>query len=111
MEIQEHDKKDDRRTEKTKKYLAVALSELIIEKGYESVTIQEIIDRANIGRSTFYAHYENKEELLLGNINFQKHLVNTPLNDADNFPMGINLYYLFNHTRENIDLMDSMAGT
>ena len=34
---------------------------LILEKGYEAVTVQEIIDRANVGRSTFYAHFESKE--------------------------------------------------
>lgn len=55
----------DRRVQKTKKLLSDALISLILEKGYDDVSIQDIIDRANIGRSTFYAHYENKEQLLL----------------------------------------------
>lgn len=51
--------------QKTRKLLSDALVSLILEKGYDEVSIQEIIDRANVGRSTFYAHYENKEQLLL----------------------------------------------
>lgn len=56
---------EDRRVQKTRKLLSDALASLILEKGYEDVSIQDIIDRANVGRSTFYAHYENKEQLLL----------------------------------------------
>jgi AcrR family transcriptional regulator len=41
-----------------------ALIELVAEKGYESVSIQEILDKANVGRSTFYAHFQDKEQLL-----------------------------------------------
>ena len=42
-----------------------ALLELIGEKGYESVTIQEITDRADLSRATFYLHYKDKDELLV----------------------------------------------
>lgn len=55
----------DRRVQRTRQLLQNALSELILEKGYESVTVQDVIDRANVGRSTFYAHFEDKEQLLL----------------------------------------------
>lgn len=55
----------DRRVERTRQSLQNALSELILEKGYEKVTVQNVIDRANVGRSTFYAHFEDKEQLLL----------------------------------------------
>lgn len=55
----------DRRVQKTKQLLSEALVELILEKGYEEVSVADILDRANVGRSTFYAHYENKGQLLL----------------------------------------------
>jgi AcrR family transcriptional regulator len=55
----------DRRVQRTRQLLQNALSELILEKGYEKVTVQDVIDRANVGRSTFYAHFEDKEQLLL----------------------------------------------
>jgi AcrR family transcriptional regulator len=55
----------DRRVERTRRSLLNALNELILEKGYEKVTVQDVIDRANVGRSTFYAHFEDKDQLLL----------------------------------------------
>lgn len=54
----------DRRIQKTLRLLERALTELIAEKEYDDITIQEILDRANVGRSTFYAHFENKDQLL-----------------------------------------------
>lgn len=56
----------DRRVQRTRKLLQDALIALILEKGYEAVTVQDIIDRANVGRSTFYAHFLDKQQLLLG---------------------------------------------
>jgi len=57
--------KIDRRVERTRQSLQNALSELILEEGYEKVTVQDVIDRANVGRSTFYAHFESLDQLLL----------------------------------------------
>jgi AcrR family transcriptional regulator len=44
--------------------LGEALTALMLERRYDTITVQEIIDRANVGRSTFYAHYLDKEDLL-----------------------------------------------
>lgn len=54
----------DRRIEKTKKALKEALVNLVQDQSFESISIQEILDKANVGRSTFYIHYQNKYELL-----------------------------------------------
>lgn len=58
------DKVLDRRVQKTRQLLKDALVSLISEKGFDAVTIQEILDRANVGRSTFYFHYQDKQDLL-----------------------------------------------
>ena len=57
--------KTDRRVQRTRELLQKALIELIRERGYEAITIQNIVDRANIGRTTFYLHYNSKDELFV----------------------------------------------
>jgi AcrR family transcriptional regulator len=54
----------DRRVRRTQDLLRRALLSLIQEKGYDRITVQDILDRADIGRSTFYAHYRDKDDLL-----------------------------------------------
>jgi len=54
----------DRRSQKTREALRHAFIKLVLSRGYEVVTIGEICDQANVGRSTFYAHYKNKKGLL-----------------------------------------------
>ena len=90
----------DRRIQKSKKYLSDAFKALILEKGYEAVTVQEIIDRANVGRSTFYAHFESKEQLLfslLGTMN-------------EKSKDGIDFEMLFNHCADNFQIAKAMLG-
>src|SRR5256885_7911666 len=61
-------KTEDRRVRRTRAMLQDALMALMIEKGYEAVTVQEIIDRANVGRATFYAHFADKRSLLVSRL-------------------------------------------
>jgi AcrR family transcriptional regulator len=56
----------DRRAARTRRALHEALITLILRRGYEAITVQDIIDEADVGRSTFYAHYTGKEDLLRG---------------------------------------------
>lgn len=57
--------KTDRRVQRTRELLQKALIELISERGYDAITIQDIVARANVGRTTFYLHYSSKDELFM----------------------------------------------
>jgi AcrR family transcriptional regulator len=97
----------DRRVQKTRKILSQALVSLILEKGYDAITIQDIIDRANVGRSTFYAHFENKDQLLLvGNENF-RHILRSK---AEGNELTIDFEFFFEHVAENYDLALAFFG-
>ncbi|HEY3345418.1 MAG TPA: TetR/AcrR family transcriptional regulator [Anaerolineaceae bacterium] len=61
-------KRTDRRTNRTRRLLREALLALILERGYDAVTVEEITERADLGRTTFYLHYRDKEELLLESV-------------------------------------------
>ncbi len=60
--------RDDPRVKRTIKLLGDTLMTLIVEKGYEAVTIQDITDRAEVSRTTFYLHFADKEELLFESV-------------------------------------------
>jgi len=60
--------KEDRRSRRTRQLLGNALVDLMMEKHFEMITVQDILDRADVGRSTFYAHYPDKESLLMSQI-------------------------------------------
>ena len=55
---------EDRRVRRTRAALRGSLIVLMSQKGYEAVTVQDVIDHADVGRSTFYAHYTDKADLL-----------------------------------------------
>jgi AcrR family transcriptional regulator len=59
---------EDRRITKTLNLLRAALVSLIAEKPYDSIAVKEILDHANVGRSTFYTHFRDKDDLLLSGI-------------------------------------------
>lgn len=60
--------KEDRRVQRTRRALRDALVALIVERGWEKFTVQDVCDRADVGRSTFYMHFADKEELIAGGL-------------------------------------------
>jgi AcrR family transcriptional regulator len=55
--------KSDRRTQRTRHRLGGALVELVEEKRFDDITVQNVIERADVGRATFYSHFRDKEDL------------------------------------------------
>ena len=108
-------KTTDRRVQRTRQLLKEALVALILEKGYQKITVQDIIDRANVGRSTFYAHYRDKDDLLLSGFDELAHDLNRHMRapePPDSEP-GHLLHSLefFIHACNNKELYIAMAET
>jgi AcrR family transcriptional regulator len=58
----------DRRVRRTRDVLGDALVELMHEKPFETITVQQVLDRAHVGRSTFYTHFRGKDDLFLSDV-------------------------------------------
>ena len=61
-------RKPDERIRRTHERLGKALVQLIQQKPLDEVTVQEVLDRSSVGRSTFYLHFRNKDDLLLSQL-------------------------------------------
>jgi AcrR family transcriptional regulator len=71
--------KIDPRVRRTRDMLGDALLTLMQEKPFGTITVQQVLDRAGIGRSTFYAHYRDKDDLFLSDLEDFFELMSTPL--------------------------------
>jgi AcrR family transcriptional regulator len=106
------EKRQDRRVRRTKQLLGTALLSLIVEKSYDKITVQDLIDRADVGRSTFYAHYETKDDLLIAGLDhltadIEAHLADDPSDAAAILPsLGV-----FRHVAEHHSLFKPLIGT
>lgn len=109
-------RKPDRRVERTEQLLRCALVALIREKGFEALTVQEIIDRANVGRATFYAHFDNKDDLLVSG--FEDLRASLRARQREAFSRGRTIEdrvfgfsrEVFAHTNEHRDVFRAMVG-
>jgi AcrR family transcriptional regulator len=98
----------DRRVRKTKRQLSEALLQLILEKGYEHVTVEDILRRADVGRSTFYTHYESKDMLLVDGPRNLGFTLFSEAADSQRHPMSF--YALFEHVGQHRALAKAMLG-
>jgi AcrR family transcriptional regulator len=106
----------DRRVERTQQLIRQALLSLIQEKGFEALTVQEIIDRANVGRATFYAHFDNKDDLLVSG--FEELRASLKARQRDAFARGRTTEErvfafseeMFAHANEYRDVFRAMVG-
>jgi AcrR family transcriptional regulator len=109
-------KKEDRRIQRTRQLLRGALFSLIQEKGFEAVSVQDIIDRANVGRATFYAHFDNKEDLLLVGFDALRASLKQRQREALARGRGVDErllafgHEMFAHANDHRDLFRAMVG-
>ncbi|MBL8156116.1 MAG: TetR/AcrR family transcriptional regulator [Anaerolineae bacterium] len=100
-------RKPDRRKPRTRRLLRDALLDLILEKGYDQVTVQDIADRANLGRATFYLHFVDKEDLLMSSLRemFDDLKARFDLPTAQEMPLDLPLRAVpFQHADEYRDI-------
>src|SRR5271169_2706245 len=71
--------KVDARVRQTREVLGDALIALMQEQPFETITVQHVLDRAGVGRSTFYAHFRDKDDLFLSDVEDFLELMSTAL--------------------------------
>jgi AcrR family transcriptional regulator len=93
--------KPDRRSQRTRRLVISAMLELMAEKSYDAITVQDLLDRANIGRSTFYSHYFDKEDVLASLAEQMLEMLRKPLSQRDDGQGIIPSLELFQHALQN----------
>ena len=88
---------EDRRVRRTRRALHDALIELVLERGYERTTVQDILDRADVGRSTFYAHFRDKEALLLTSFDDMREQLRAEIDAAPDRPATLLFEHAYAH--------------
>lgn len=113
--MEQHKNTIDRRVGRTQAALHRALISLILERGYDSITVEEICQIANVGRSTFYLHYTSKDDLKQSGLDsLRRQLADTAARemhpDSPRERFGFSLA-MFEHARDHIDLYQALAGS
>lgn len=92
------------RIERTQQALLDALLELIVEQGYDRTTVEDILRRADVGRTAFYTHFENKQDLLLNRFSTIPWL-------QRGIDGGFDATFLFGHLADQRALVDALRDT
>jgi AcrR family transcriptional regulator len=101
--------KDDRRSTRTRNLLDQAFYELMQKKRYDDITVQDILDQADVGRSTFYAHYQDKEDLLMHSLEDVMDLFVQHVEGEEGRQPSILTEDFFQHIQENRQLYQAIA--
>jgi AcrR family transcriptional regulator len=102
--------KQDRRSQRTRHLVGEAFVQLLREKGYSTITVSDIIQRADIGRSTFYSHFRDKEDLFVSQLDRVIEVLSHHLPDQREIPFFPSLG-LFRHVGEEYELYKTILWT
>jgi len=99
----------DSRIQRTRDRLGDALIALIEEKPFDSITVQDVLDRAQVGRSTFYAHYKDKHDLFLSDMEEFLELMASALSrNGEKSRRVFPVRELFSHAADTRKLYDAL---
>lgn len=105
----------DRRQRRTRDAIYRSFASLLSHKSYEKITVGDIIDKADIGRTTFYAHFETKDDLLnqmcadIFSHVFREHLPNEETHDfSRSIDMFSRITHIFYHLRDSSPVVKSL---
>ena len=103
----------DRRVARSRAMLHQALLSLIVEKGYDAITVEDICRAANVGRSTFYAHFTSKDDLKRSGLEHLRQQLadrqKSAVASADKEDLEFSLT-MFEHARDHIHLYRALVG-
>lgn len=108
--------RSDRRIPRTRQMLQHALISLALEKRYEAISIKDICEVANVGRSTFYAHFKDKDDLKRSGLDQLRKQIEIrqeaarASSDGENVGLGFSLM-IFEHARDHADLYRALVGS
>ncbi len=100
--------KQDRRSQRTHRLVSTAMMELLREKRYDAITVQDLLEKAGIGRSTFYTHYFDKEDVLASLSEQMLELFRQQLSQRDAAQRILPSLELFQHVQENHQFFQAM---
>lgn len=102
----------DARVRRTRDRLGDALVQLLHERPFESILVQDVLDRAGVGRSTFYVHYRDKTDLLLSDAEeFFEHMANTLMRQKEASERVAPVREFFAHVAEAQKFLQALAGS
>lgn len=103
---------NDRRVQRTRRTLREALIALILERGWDGFSVGDVCARADVGRSTFYLHFADKEELLIGGFDDLRRMLRANLAAMEGTakqPLGF-VRGMIEHARQNHRLFLALLG-
>jgi len=102
--------KQDRRSQRTRQLVSSAMMELLSEKRYEAITVQDILDRAGIGRTTFYTHYFDKEDVHAAMMEQMLERMSQQLSEKHTGQAIVPSLELFQHIQQDHKHFQAIAG-